>query len=427
MSVTGERRERLPLLAAAGLAIALRLAYVLITQDHRLAGDEPEYHKEGVFAADGKWLWTETFGVEHESMQKAPAYPVWVGGWYTLLGKNPDRVLAIQALMGFIPVVLTWLLGRRLFSPRVGVAAAFVVAVAPSAWQFDVRLYSEVLATPLILVLLLIVLERAASRPRTIAVGALLGLSLLIRPSSVFLFATVVVTWVMVSGWRRGLLHSAAAIGIAVLLVVPWTLRNRAVDPDHLVPISIQDAALYGTFNDDAASDPKRPWGWRALPSSVDDIRSGPPLTDGEFRAALRKKGFDYIEEHPWSVPKAFFWNGIVRVWGLQRPERVIEPADADGRERTIATLAYIDYVLILPFAVAGFWLARRRRALVVPLLLTAVAVSVVYTSDGGTRYRQPIEPLMAVFASSAAFAGRDALRRRRAGGPAPPAAPSRA
>ncbi|HEX8742407.1 MAG TPA: glycosyltransferase family 39 protein [Thermoleophilaceae bacterium] len=420
-----ERRELLLVLVAAGLAVALRLAYVLITDDHQLAGDEPEYHKEGSFAADGKWLWTETFGVEHESMQKAPGYPVWVGVWYTLLGKNPDRVLAIQALMGFVPVGLTWLLGRRLFAPPVGLAAAFVVAVAPSAWQFDVRLYSEALATPLMLILLLVVLERGPSRGRVIAVGALLGVSLLIRPSAVFLFATVVATWAMVGGWRRGLLHSAAAVGLAVLIVVPWTLRNHSVDPDHLVPISIQDAALYGTFNDDAANDEKRPWAWRAVPASIDDIRSGPPLSDGEFRERLREKGFDYIREHPSSVPKAFFWNGVVRVWGLQRPERVIEPAPVDGRERTIATLAYISWTLMLPFTVAGLWLARRRRALVVPLLVTALAVSVVYTSDGGTRYRQPLEPVCAIFACSAAFAAAGALRRRRSAGSARPAAPS--
>lgn len=412
------RRELRLVLAAMALGIALRLAYVLITHDHTLAGDEPEYHKEGAFAADGKWLWTETFGVEHPSMQKAPGYPVWVGIWYSLLGKDPDKVLVIQALMGFIPVGLTWLLGRRLFAPRVGVAAAFAVAIAPSAWQFDVRLYSEVLATPLLLVILLIVLEREPSWGRALAVGALLGASLLLRPSAVFLFVTVLATWAMVAGWRRGVLRSAAAFAIAVLIVVPWTLRNHSVDPDHLVPISIQDAALYGTFNDDAANDPIRPWGWRAVPASVEDIRNGPPLSDGEFRARLRQKGLDYIEEHPSSVPKAFFWNGIVRVWGLQRPARVIDPADVDGRDRTIATLAYVSWALMLPFALAGLWLARRRRALLVPLLLTFLAVSVVYTSDGGTRYRQPLEPLLAVFAASAAFTAADALRRRRGGAP---------
>ncbi|MDQ3936884.1 MAG: glycosyltransferase family 39 protein [Actinomycetota bacterium] len=398
------------------LAVAVRLLYVLLTQDHTLGGDEPEYHREGVLAADeGKWLWTETFGVEHESMQKAPAYPLWVGAWYSLLGTDPDRVFVVQALLGFVPVGLTWLLGRRLFSPRVGVAAAFVVAVAPTAWQYDVRLYSEVLATPLFLVMLLVVLEREPSRGRTIAVGALLGASLYIRPSAVLVVATIAVAWVLAAGLRRGLLHTAAAVAIAALLVVPWTLRNHSVDPDHLVPISIQDAALYGTFNEEAASDDERPYAWRPVPKQYADLLTGPPLTDGEFRAELRKRAFDYIEDHPEAIPKAFFWNGITRNWDLRRPKRAIDPGGVDGRDRTIAALGYWSYWLILPLALAGLWLARRRRTLILPLLATALALSVVYTSDGGTRYRAPLEPVLAILACTAAFAARDALVARRA------------
>jgi 4-amino-4-deoxy-L-arabinose transferase-like glycosyltransferase len=415
------RREVWLVVAAMAVAVAFRLLYVLVTQDHTLGGDEPEYHKEGRLAADeGKWLWTETFGVEHESMQKAPAYPLWVGAWYSLLGTDPDKVLIVQALLGFVPAGLTWLLGRRLFSPRVGVAAAFVVAIAPTAWQYDVRLYSEVLATPLFLVLLLVVLEREPSRRRTIAVGVLLSASLYIRPSAVLVVAAIAAAWVLAAGWRRGLLHTTAAVAIAALLVVPWTLRNRSVDPDHLVPISIQDAALYGTFNEEAANDDERPYAWRPVPAQYRDLLSGPPLSDGEFRAELRERAFDYIENHPESIPKAFFWNGITRNWDLRRPKRAIDPGAVDGRDRTIATLGYFSYWLILPLALAGLWLVRRRRTLVVPLLATALALSVVYTSDGGTRYRAPLEPVLAILACSAAFAARDAMAARRAQ-PSPP------
>jgi 4-amino-4-deoxy-L-arabinose transferase-like glycosyltransferase len=398
------------------LAVAVRLAYVLLTQEN-LRGDEPEYHREGVFAADGRWLWTETFGVEHESLQKAPAYPVWVGVWYTALGVNPERLIVVQSLIAFVPVGLTWLLGRRLFAPRVGLAAAFVVALAPNVWQFDVQVYSEVLATPLILAVLLVVLERDVTWRRTLLVGVLVAVSLYVRPSSVFLFATVVVAWAIAAGWRRGLLHTTAAALVAVLLVVPWTLRNRSVEPDYFVPISIQDAALYGTFNDEAANDDDQPWGWRPVPAEYRDVLLGPPLSDGEFRDVLRKRAFDFIEEHPESVPQAFFWNGITRNWDIRRPRNAIDPADVDGRERTIATLSYWSYWVIFPLALAGLWLARRRRALVLPLLVTALALSVVYTSDGGTRYRAPLEPVLAVFACSAVLAATDALRRRRAGG----------
>jgi hypothetical protein len=186
------------------------------------------------------------------------------------------------------------------------------------------------------------------------------------------------------------------------------------VDPHHLVPISIQDAAAFGTFNDDAANDPIYPWAWRPVPSSYLALLNGPPLSDGELREIERRRTFDYIEKHPESVAKAFFWNGLSRTWDVRRPARAIEPAETDGRDRTIALLGYISYWVIMPFALGGLWLARRRRGLVVPLLATALALSIMCTSVGGTRFRAPLEPLLAVFACSAAFGASDWAARRR-------------
>ena len=61
-----------------------------------------------------------------------------------------------------------------------------------------------------------------------------------------------------------------------MVLIVPWTIRNHAVDGAEVVPISIQDAAGYGTFNADAASDRKWPYKWRPRPRSTAAIFSGP-------------------------------------------------------------------------------------------------------------------------------------------------------
>jgi 4-amino-4-deoxy-L-arabinose transferase-like glycosyltransferase len=63
-----------------------------------------------------------------------------VGGLYELLGRDPDRVLAVQALLGPLNVLLAWALARRLFGAGVGIAAAVLVALYPLAWQFEVRL-----------------------------------------------------------------------------------------------------------------------------------------------------------------------------------------------------------------------------------------------------------------------------------------------
>lgn len=414
------RREVVWVLGAMALAVIARLAYVVATRGHVLAGDEIGYHQTAVLATQGNWFWTECcFGVPHESLQKAPGYPAWVSFWYVLLGPRPDVVMGIQALLAPLTIGLTWLLGRRLFSPGVGVGAAFVAAIAPGVWQYDVRLYSESLATPLTLLVLLLVLDRrVVERRRVIAVGALLGVALLVRPSSVFLLAGVLVAWWVAAGARRGIACTAAAAGVAALVVAPWTVRNLIVEPDRLTPISIQSSAAFGTFNEEAASDPVWPYKWRPDTPVTRELLAGPPLDDAAFADALDAATRAYIVDNPLSVPQAFFWNGLSRLWDVRRPQRVIDSAPFEGRGRAIATAALIGYWLMAPFALAALWQLRRRTALVAPLLAIALAASVVYTADGGTRYRAPLEPVIVVLACASGVSAAARLRALRMGSP---------
>lgn len=414
-----DRREIAWVLAAMALAVIARLAYVLATSGHVLAGDEIGYHQTAILATQGNWFWTECcFGIPHESLQKAPGYPAWLSFWYVLLGPRPDVVMGIQALLAPFTIGLTWLLGRRLFSPAVGVAAAFVAAIAPNVWQYDVLLYSEVLATPLTLLVLLLVLDRGVDHRRVLAVGALLGVALLVRPSSVLLFAGVLVAWWVVAGARRGITYTAAAAGVAALVVAPWAVRNLIVEPDRFTPISIQSSAAFGTFNEEAASDPVWPYKWRPDTPVARELLAGPPLDDAALAEALDAATRAYIADHPLSVPQAFFWNGVSRLWDLRRPQRAIDSARFEGRGRAIATAALIGYWVMVPFALAALWQARRRTALVAPLLAVALAASVVYTADGGTRYRAPLEPVIVVLACASTASAAARLRARRIGSP---------
>ncbi len=118
---------------AVVLGVGVRLAYILATRGHA-AGDEVEYDIEGRFLAAGRFLWTTTpYGIPHASTWKTPGYGAWVGSLYALLGRSPDRVFAVQAIvLAPLGIAATWALGRVLFAPLVGVLAALVVAVYPT-------------------------------------------------------------------------------------------------------------------------------------------------------------------------------------------------------------------------------------------------------------------------------------------------------
>jgi 4-amino-4-deoxy-L-arabinose transferase-like glycosyltransferase len=323
-----------------------------------------------------------------------------MGFWYTVLGTEYDRVLAVQAFFGPVTILLTWLLARRLVGPRWALVAAFAVAVYPNAWQVEVRLFPDGMATVLTLLVLLSFLGLEPTRRRAAVTGLLLGLTMLARPSSVLLAAGIAVAYWMAAGARRGTEHLAVAALATVLVIAPWTIRN-AIVIDGFVPLSVQDAAISGTFNDTAANDPVYPYAWRPIPERDRDIAAN-PRPEIELYHELRRRAREYISEHPESVPKAFFWNGLSRLWDIRRPERVLDDVPFEGRTRSVALAGLVVYWPLLLLAVAGLWRNRRRKEIVLPVLAIALAASVVFTAASGTRYRATLEPLIVVLACSA-------------------------
>lgn len=413
------RGERWAIAGLLVLSAAVVLAYVAIRSPIHLAGDMPEYDREGVFFTEGKLWWTTLpFGVAHAGAWKAPAYPAWVGVWYELLGASPARVAIVQALLlAPLGVLLTWLLGRRLLGPAVGLGAAAIVAVLPLVWEYYGLLYPEALAVPAALLLYLLFVERPPTVKLAIAVGVVAGVGLLIRPSSLFVFAGILAACVLAAGWRRGGVLTALAGAVCVLTVLPWTIRNYVVTDGALIPISVQDGAAYGTFNDESANDPVYPYAWRFALRNPPAVLQGQPVDDGELRSKLQQAAFDYISDHPLSVLEAFYWNGLSRFWDVRRPAHAIDEAEPEGRSKALAIVGMALYYLLLPAALLGLWRLRRRRTLVIPLLAMALAASVVFTVASATRYRAPFEPLLAILAVAAFVPG-----VARAGAPRAPA-----
>jgi 4-amino-4-deoxy-L-arabinose transferase-like glycosyltransferase len=336
--------------------------------------------------------------------------------WYTLLGHDPLGLRLVQVSLGAVTIGLTWLLARRLFGPRVALAAAFVVAVYPLAWQYEELLYPESLATPLTLLALIVLLTRPPSRRGSVLFGAVLGCLTLVRPTSLFMLLGALTFWCVSAGWRRGLTLTALAGALAVLVIAPWTVRN-AIVMHGFVPVSLQDAALYGTFNSDSASDPVEPYAWRFAPASISDVlHRARPLTDIQFRATLDQRAFSYISAHPGSLPAAFFWNGLSRLWDIRHRSLALAEVPFEGRSRFVTNAGLDMYLVLLPLALLGLWRSRRRRALVLGVLGLALGASIVFTVASGTRYRAPLEPLIAVLAC-AGLLGARRLSEREADG----------
>ena len=398
-------RERWLVVGAMALSAALVLIYVLATRSREIAGDEVIYNEYGVFFTEGSlWHTTTPFGIEHASAWKPPGYPAWVGFWYSVLGVSPLRVEVVQGLLlAPLTVLLSWRLARRLLGAQVAIVAAFIVAAFPLVWEYFGMLFPEALAIPLTLATLLAVWGRPATPANAVLAGVLLGLGLLIRPTAFFLVAAVAVAWILAAGWRRGLGMSALAVVVAGLVVLPWTVRNFVV-LDGFVPISVQESGAYGTFNEEAANDPDAPYSWRPLPEpylpAINEFREE-GLDEPALRSELYDLAWDYVRDNPEAVPKAFFYNGLLRFWEIRSPGAALDEVDFQGRSRAVRAVGLAMYYALVPLAIYGLWRLRRRRDIVLPLLALAITASLAFTLIAGTRYRAPVEPLIVIVAAA--------------------------
>jgi O-antigen/teichoic acid export membrane protein len=398
------RRELLLVGGAMAVACALVLAYVAARYGHPLAGDQYEYDLQGQFIADGKLWWTTTpFGDAHAGAWKMPLYPLWVGFWYWLGGDSPTLVGVAQAFLAPITVLLIWLLSRRLFGATVAIITSWVVAVFPLVWEWNGLLYSEAFAVPLTVLAILLFLGRTDPTPKLAAtVGVVIGVGMLVRPSALFLFAGVLASFALALGLKRGLRLTVVSIATAALMIAPWTIRNY-IEFDAFLPFSVQDGAIAGTFNAEVANDPVYPYAWRPAPAGVRDIFAPEnAVDDAELAKRLRSRGLEYIEEHPFSVVEAFYWNGLSRFWDIRKPARALDDVPPEGRSKPVTQVGLAMYYVLLPLAVYGLWRMRRRRHLLIPILAMAVAASLVFTVVSGTRYRAPLNPIIGMLAVSA-------------------------
>ena len=194
MSQVGFRRGLVGLFV---LAVLIRVVYVLQMQASP-AFEAPFmdalYHWEWAGALAGG----ERF--QEGPFFRAPLYPWFLGALMKLLGPGLLAPRLVQALLGGLTVALTYLVGKRAFSPAAGVVAATLAATSWVLVHFDGLLLIPALIVPLDLwaLYLTLGLAREATPRRAALAGGVWGLSAIARPN-VLLLMPVLAAWLL---WR---------------------------------------------------------------------------------------------------------------------------------------------------------------------------------------------------------------------------------
>lgn len=356
-----------------------------------------------------------------------PLYPYLLGLLYKVVGRHLLLVAALQALLDAAGAVLVAVVGRRLFSARVGLVAGLLAACYPVS-IFYVAVFEKTAVSGFFVLAAVVALLRVPERPtppRALAAGVLLGAALLLR-ANVLLFTPAAALWLWSETIRLGRARAAGLVGAlaagAALMVAPVAARNWAVSGDLVL------TTAQGGWNFYVGNSPEST-GWLAEPQGV---RTVPRFeqTENHRRAeeAVGRKlkpseasryWFRLALGHIGQEPRRYAGMLARKAFLLANDFEILDGYDFyfyREHSRVLKSLP-LGWGLAFPLGLAGVALALARRDLAGPkalvlAFLAVYAASVLLFYVVG-RYRMPLAPLLLVFAASALAWLWDALKAR--------------
>ncbi len=208
--------------------------------------------------------------LEHPTAYRAPGTSVLWAGLYLSFGHRFSVVRVSQCVLDTLTILLVFGIGRKVFSNKVALVAATIYTVWPTALLYSSSLGSEPLYTFLFCCFILVSLQFAErpSWPLAIAAGVLLGLAMQTRGNAVLMLA-LMVPW---SVWQfrrapRQMVRGLAIAVVALVMLVPWTIRNYEVFHSFIPFETGGGDVLLGSYNRIVASDPSE-YGYWIYPTS---------------------------------------------------------------------------------------------------------------------------------------------------------------
>lgn len=347
-----------------------------------------------------------------------PLYPYFLALLLKIFGARMAAVYIVQAAIGSLSCLLTYLIGRRVFGERAGLLAGIVVALYGPLVHFDAQPLIPVLHIVLVLAGLLALL-----RQRWLGAGLFWGLAAIATPNILFAVPPVA-AWIWIerrgAGWGRRAVCAALFLGGTVLPVAAVAARNLAVAGE---PVSISSN---GGINFFIGNNPDYDRTIRIRPGGEFERLAQEPENLGITSARGRSR---YFAERAWRF-LAGYPKQALRLYGRKLLDLVA------GREipRNQDQYVYRDtsslfsvllwrfglsfpFGVVAPLALAGLCLSDRRdpdrrsgtRLLLITAAAYAASILVFFPTD---RYRLPLVPILALFAGNGMSAPRAAWRK---------------
>ena len=401
------------LLAISILGLLVRLGCLQIASPVRITGDEVYFSKVAINIAAGNG---HTY--DDGSRVSWPPGNAWFLSWFVQPERSEDGAAGLvytvkmmmigQAILGALLVPLVMMLSLALFDRRTAIVAGIIAALYPTFVAYSHYLWAEntFLVPALAGLIVAIYAHRTSGFAMPALSGLLFGLAALSRETGLVIAAACGLWWVWGSAKnrrRRAFMRAALMVLVAVLAVVPWTVRNyRAVG--GFVPIatiSWMAMAEGNIFDPDDWLHPNRDvltefrTSWRRIQDEVERM---------EFS---RRVAIEQIkkEQPTWILKKFVRTSGLLFGPDSFLFKKISRGAYGNLSMTTIRLLLVMtvsSYLFVALAGLLGIATAPERMHRLLPLVVVAAVFVLHIAAFTSSRHRLPIVALLIPYAAYA-------------------------
>ena len=256
----GQATFRKWLLAVIVGGLTLRVMYIAAVQPVQLSDMESYWNAAIRLVEEGRYYYPTPLG--DLVAWRPPGYPFLLYILVVVFGKAPWIPWLVNGICFAVTALSTSALARQLgLTNRSALIAAVILACWPGAIAGFGMAATEWLSLALFTAGLWAFLKSQCLETSlgvrigsAILVGIVTGVGVLVRPSLLF----VPLIWIMYSfssrqSLSRSLIATTIAVGVTVVVIAPWTVRN-AVVLDAFVPVSTNGGSVFYRANNPLAS-----------------------------------------------------------------------------------------------------------------------------------------------------------------------------
>ncbi len=389
--------------ALFGFAFLIKLVFIIQSADSLQVMvpilDAKYYDKTAQDIAAGHIIREEAFFM-------GPLYSYFLAVVYSAIGRHFLFVRIIQILGGSLAVVLTYLIGKKVFRPSVSLLAGLLLIFYGTATFYEGQLLMMWLGTLLNMSLLYVLLDeqRGKGLKRYALAGFLIGLSALAR-ANILIFYPVAIFWIFKTEIRQRWTASFIFTAVMILTILPATLHNYIASRDF-VPITSNGGVNFYIGNSKSAT------GVFYLPRGVDfnadattrqyiERLLGRDLKPSEVSRYWFGQAFDFIRNHPLEEIELLFRKIALFANGSEIPQ--IESYDLSRERFGVLRFLFVNFWILWGLGTVGmiYSLKRWKACFLLYGFIVSFSASIILFFITA-RYRVQIAPVLSIFAAHA-------------------------